>query len=87
MLSKSSLSVWFDNLKENNAPKRKRKLLYDGDGHKRTKPKFKKASPEKMESLKLKLEKEKQLNDIKKVILVLILFVIGIFAVYYIIYG
>ena len=87
MLSKGSLQVWFDNLKQNKSPNRSRKLMYDEGDEIKSKPKFKKATPEKMKAFRLKLEREKKLNENKKTIVFILLFLVGIAALYFIISG
>jgi len=91
--SGGAVGAMVHSLKQNQALRLKRRSLkdvrntYHNKSHILEKPKFKKASPEEMRVLKLKLEREKDLNFKKKVIVVLILFSIGILAMYFLDYG
>ena len=60
--------------------------MYD-DGDIKTKPLFKKATPEEIQAFKLKLEKEKKQNFNKRVTVIIVAVIIGFGAFYYIISG
>ena len=60
--------------------------MYD-DGDIKTKPQFKKATPEELLVFKVKLEKEKRQNFKKRITVITIAVLLGLWAFYFIVSG
>ena len=88
-----TVSAMINSLKRNKALRLKRRSLkdlrdiYHSDSHIKKNPKFKEATPEEMRVFKLELEKERKLNFKRKAIVISVLVVVGILALYYMVYG
>jgi len=91
LLGASAVGAMKTSLKQNKDLRLKRKSLkdvretYGSKSHIKANPQFKKASPEELRTLKLKLEKERKQNAQIKALVIVVLFIIGVIGVYFVV--